>query len=644
MRLARLSKLVTVRGLVLLSAAALCVGGTAYAVSGAGSPDFTSTLVAAHSGQCLTVPSRGIGLRQAPCDGTDVQRFEFVRSGDTYQIRNVARKACVDIFGGRTEDGAPVTLYGKCAEKANERFTLRATAADRSYMLVSVSSGKCVDVFSGRQAVDTPAVQWTCGSARTAGNEIWKLSAVPSVSASPTASASAAPASSPASSAAASVSPSATPAAPSSSSAPDDPSGTGDASARTPDNPLWGKELPADSLPRSRAYQLLFSDSAKAYRPRSGECSKEIHERYWVLGADGRVYPTWHPAKDPSGCSFGHEHGADPRRSSLFDTTGLPAFGYVNEQLAPSVPASQRNEDHVGYKLFAENGFPVVEGDKVTNPTRPSGTTQQTCSALAMVHQGTHSPDAFASNLHEMNLNLSCKYADNGEVVATRFKALVPFGHPSSFISPCSFQEQKNTGTAEPADSKDSASGRGDLFGTVSGRTIPDESCVDKLRDGGDMLNTTHEFWNPRFNVSESKLKFSTDSMFYVLNPARYYDPSKPDKLGRTVDLCYSVPGLRDRGTFGSCKGIADGVAWDSTASPFNGCGRQFFTTFVLQNTGPATWYTDVYGQRFSETSFPGAIAQHFAGSHAKLDNQAPMHINFKNYCTGTGDGVHAPN
>src|SRR3712207_3156344 len=143
-----------------------------------------------------------------------------------------------------------------------------------------------------------------------------------------------------------------------------------------------------------------------------------------------------------------------------------------------------------------------------------------------------------------MNLNLDCVYADTGATITTRFKALVPFGHPATFLSPRSFQEQKNTGTASPADSKDGANVRGDLSGSVSGRTIPDVSCVAKLQDGADMLSTTHEFWNPRFTVAVDRLTFSADAMFYVLNPARYYDPAKPDRLGHTVDLCYSVTGL----------------------------------------------------------------------------------------------------
>lgn len=651
-----------VRIATFLTVGVLGVAGTAYAaVTIAESPDFASTLVAAHSGQCLTVPARdALSLRQAPCDGSDQQRFEFLRAGsDAYQIRSVAWDACLDVHRARVDNGTPLTSTGRCTGRGNQRFGLRPAAAEKSYMVVAAHSGKCLDVFSGSQNAGAHVLQWACGDARTAGNEVWRIeTAAPSLPAdgaatTGTGTATAAPPSTgtgpgsgPGTGTEAPASSAPAPAA----TGVDDPTGTGDASARTPDNPLWGKEPPPAGAPRSRAYDLLLGDSEKGYRPRGAECGTEIHARYWVFGADGKVYPTWHPARDASGCAFGHEHGADPRTSNLFGKTGLPAFGYVNEQLAPSDPASQRNEDHYGYKLFAENDFPVVKGDVVTNPNRPGGTTQKTCSALAMVHQGTHSPDAFASNEHEMNLNLTCTYADNGEVIATRFKALVPFGHPGSFVSPCSFQEVKNTGTASPANSRDVPKGRGDLFGTVSGRTIPDVSCVDKLRDGGDMLNTTHEFWNPRFNVSEGRLTFRSDSMFYVLNPARYYDPAQPKKLAHTIDLCYSVPGLRDRGSFGSCRDVQDGVAWDSTASPFNGCGRQFFSMFALQNTGPATWYTDVHGLRFSETPFTGAIAQSFEGNHAMLEGQAPLHINFKNYCNNgafgnrKGDEVHAPN
>ena len=49
--------------------------------------------------------------------------------------------------------------------------------------------------------------------------------------------------------------------------------------------------------------------------PGSGDsCPVEVHNRYSTVGPDRKLYPTWHPPVDPTtGCSFGHEHGRDPR-------------------------------------------------------------------------------------------------------------------------------------------------------------------------------------------------------------------------------------------------------------------------------------------------------------------------------------------
>lgn len=51
---------------------------------------------------------------------------------------------------------------------------------------------------------------------------------------------------------------------------------------------------------------------------RPGECSKLIHDRYAELGPDGKLRPAWHPPVDPSGCSFGHDHGPAPVRGGAY--------------------------------------------------------------------------------------------------------------------------------------------------------------------------------------------------------------------------------------------------------------------------------------------------------------------------------------
>ena len=99
------------------------------------------------------------------------------------------------------------------------------------------------------------------------------------------------------------------------------------------------------------------SIAMSAWTPGTNDtCTREIHDQYAVVGPDGKLYPTWHPPVDPAtGCSFGHDHGRDPRGSDLYDESGPIPFGYANEQLVAFDPANPRNEDHVGHKVEWEN-------------------------------------------------------------------------------------------------------------------------------------------------------------------------------------------------------------------------------------------------------------------------------------------------
>src|SRR5438876_123349 len=86
------------------------------------------------------------------------------------------------------------------------------------------------------------------------------------------------------------------------------------------------------------------------------DCTAEVHNSYSVVGPDRKLYPTWHPPVDPvTGCSFGHDHGRDPRGSTLYAEVGPIPFGYANEQLDVYDPANPRHEDHFGHKIEWEN-------------------------------------------------------------------------------------------------------------------------------------------------------------------------------------------------------------------------------------------------------------------------------------------------
>lgn len=77
-----------------------------------------------------------------------------------------------------------------------------------------------------------------------------------------------------------------------------------------------------------------------------GSCTAEIHDRYTVVGPDGNRWRTWHPQRDPSGCTFAHEHGDDPRTSNADNS--LPAFGYIGSLVG-------RVEAHEGFKVYVAN-------------------------------------------------------------------------------------------------------------------------------------------------------------------------------------------------------------------------------------------------------------------------------------------------
>ncbi|MGH6608689.1 MAG: hypothetical protein ACRECQ_00380, partial [Burkholderiaceae bacterium] len=157
-------------------------------------------------------------------------------------------------------------------------------------------------------------------------------------------------------------------------------------------------------------------------------CTQAFHDTFFVVGPDGKRYPTWHPptAVDPANgreCSFGHEHGRDPRASALWefvrehfafddnrngvidpaerDLSGVP-FGYVAEQLiafnaANGIVNANRLEDHYGYKIAWENG---VRRERILNGQVQSF--DLFCDVLTVIHQETYSADSLASNLHQL--------------------------------------------------------------------------------------------------------------------------------------------------------------------------------------------------------------------------------------------------
>lgn len=76
-------------------------------------------------------------------------------------------------------------------------------------------------------------------------------------------------------------------------------------------------------------------------------CPAWVHDQYKVAGPDGVLYATWHPQIDPVyWCSFGHEHGSDPKLAGV-NSTGKaiysPLYGYTASRHGMTEP-------HEGFK------------------------------------------------------------------------------------------------------------------------------------------------------------------------------------------------------------------------------------------------------------------------------------------------------
>lgn len=373
------------------------------------------------------------------------------------------------------------------------------------------------------------------------------------------------------------------------------------------------------------------------WSPGPGEtCTKEQHDAYATVGPDGKKYPTWHPPNDPaSGCSFGHEHGRDPKGSRLASMVGPIPFGYANEQLALVDPLNPRNEDHVGHKVEWENDIAMRVNSQVASPLF-----DVRCDVLVKLHQGTHSRDAFTNNVHELVYHISCN-----DGTAMHITMLTAIGKPGEFVRSCDNATVIQAGAPTPLNSP---TGGGK-------RLIPDRECVMEHMLVGSTRNSNmsaalHESWQTSNQIrrENGQTIASFDPYFQVPSPSRYFDPTAPGLVGRPIDMCYATEPNGDRARGGACgeatgSGAITGITWDDPRSPFNGVRRKVDINGNRINNanGPDVWYTDPYGRRAATEPFPGSIRQVIARINTALDPHGPTIGHERHY---GGPGVRAPN
>ncbi len=337
-------------------------------------------------------------------------------------------------------------------------------------------------------------------------------------------------------------------------------------------------------------------------------CSSQIHDSFSTVGPDGKLYPTWHPPIDPAtGCTFGHEHGTDPRESAIFDEVGEIPFGLANEMLDIYNPGMPRHEDHVGHKVEIGNDLAMSFGGPADIVF------EARCHFLIKMHQGTHSKDAFTNNMHEIAYHARCS---DGSGVSMTF--MTNIGDAGEFVDTCT-GNHIFVGTPSPPNSPDGG----------GKRIIPTRECVESRILVAPGENSNFGGLRESWQVSESMRTVDNRSLvsinpyFNVREPSRFFDPALPDITGRPMDVCYEVMGNRAaRG--GECddvtgEGTIQGISHDDPRTAFKGSRRDFdINSFRIRNAdGPDIWYTDPLGLNGQTTSFPGSIRQWVA----KIDN-----------------------
>lgn len=426
-------------------------------------------------------------------------------------------------------------------------------------------------------------------------------------------------------------------------------------------------------------------------------CTKEIHDSYFVLGPDGKKYPTWHPPvhTNPNGskCTFGHEHGRNPAEFQYWDeirthfaydadkngqisaselaTSGIP-FGYVNEQIdayfaANTLPKEfMRHEDHVGHKIdFANGEGDIGEGTDPFDTSKTGGVVVPVktasgspkwaqsgirCYHFHKVHQGVSTPDALTNNLHEAIMYQKCTSTYQAFAPSTSLiSGMIAFGAPGEFTKFCNNDRDDviKLGTT---------SANVNFPGTTSEgmRNIITRDCVEQtvLVPPGQFSSFPYEIWagGLRIRNSAGKVLATNSGSWEVLDAIRYYNPNSANKISYTADWCYETLGNR-KARGGTCDamtnyGSIQGITFDDPRSRYRGLHRgQYILPHFLDNVGGATiMYSDPFGGNAQATPFPGAVKQYIAPVRATTQglNSDPR-IMLRNFDNG-GNTVHAPN
>ncbi len=438
-------------------------------------------------------------------------------------------------------------------------------------------------------------------------------------------------------------------------------------------------------------------------------CTQAQHDAHFTLGPDGKKYPTWHAPTDTlsdgSTCTYGHEHGPDPRNFEPFyteikrhfawdednsgvieddelATSGIP-FGYVAEQLdayntARAISASngQRHQAHTAYK--------IVYGTRVRN-RMVSGTAQAydlVCNHLVALNQNTASADAFASNMHEAIVAMDCPSGAKATEYPVRLivSGMMDFGNSTEFdaaaLTSTVAQTIAPAQLPAPLNSHLSVTtGRRALPAVVAGTNRMWDNAFVASGATSDMEKAMAERWSAEFSLSNGATTYATvRPTVTALSPSRFYDPTGTGLVGRTINLCYTglnaggalvsdptlsadlprrVRGLNECSALGTnppTTALASRVAHDSINSPFRNCKREVsFGNVTVNSAGRSTTqYSTPFGtETQAARSATSNVKQYVAAVNTAALGSGGIDLEavvFGRELDGCAASVHIPN
>jgi hypothetical protein len=424
-------------------------------------------------------------------------------------------------------------------------------------------------------------------------------------------------------------------------------SGGGGDPANRPDSQSMGRWTPS-------------TDSAK----HPNECSQAIHDSFYVVGPDGRKYPTWHPPRDPAtGCWFGHEHGENPANSALWNDLrrhfAWDANG--NGTIEDTEAFSTRSGIPFGYAAeyggapaaILHDSYKIAFVDGLARPRLVNGTATDAglrCNHLVAWSQDTQTARPFNEALHPLIYAADC--TGSGESA----------NYPGKLI--LSVMADYGSTAAVPARTGEAPAAR--LFPEAGTQVFP--SAFVAAGATSDLPAALLERWDTIVS-----LRTTGGTELARINPGvEHRTPSRFRDAGSalwSLDLCYG--GLDALGRFvndpaqaasivrqvrgsatdcarlprtGPATPVSQRVTVDALDAQFKGCNRQLVlrNQAIANGTGPTTWYSAPGGTDARTQPFAGSLRQFVAAGVSNTNfTLASVTDDATVDCDGAATGVH---